>query len=73
MFFEVPSDITPERLTLSSSGEEVEIDLTSSNKEEIPAEDYLYVYHQYFNQKAYEEAYDMLLELEERWGVSLGD
>ena len=73
MFFEVPSDITPERLTLSSSGKEIEINLTSSNKEEVPAEDYLYVYHQYFNQKAYEEAYGMLLEPEERWGVSLGD
>lgn len=73
MFFEVPSDITPERLTISSFDEEVEVDLTATNEEEIPAEDYLYVYHQYFNQKAYEEAYNMLLEPEETWDVTLGD
>ena len=73
MFFEVPSDVTPERLTFSAFDEEVEVDLTATNEEAIPAEDYLYVYHLYFNQKAYEEAYDMLLEPAETWDVTLGD
>ena len=79
-FFSVPPGTVPERLKLlldldySSQGEEkgVTLDLTSDERGEIPPEDYLYVYNDYFNQRAYEEAYRMLDPSSTR-GVTLED
>jgi hypothetical protein len=59
LFFEVPNGTTPERLGLLVSGEEARIDLLSDERDRIPPDDYLRVYHLYFAQKAYEETYEM--------------
>jgi hypothetical protein len=72
IFFDVPGGTTPELLTVRSSGEEASIDLTQGERGEIPPEDYLYVYHLYFNERAYEEAYAML-DPSSMQGVTLGD
>jgi hypothetical protein len=59
MFFDVPNGTAPERLGLLASGEEARIDLLSDERERVPPDDYLRVYHLYFAQKAYEETYEM--------------
>jgi hypothetical protein len=59
LFFDVPNGTTPERLGLLVSGEEARVDLLSDRQELVPPDDYLRVYHLYFAQKAYEEAYEM--------------
>ena len=59
LFFDVPNGTTPERLGLLVSGEEARVDLLSDRRESVPPDDYLRVYHLYFAQKAYEEAYEM--------------
>ncbi|CAA9483674.1 MAG: hypothetical protein AVDCRST_MAG12-1661 [uncultured Rubrobacteraceae bacterium] len=59
LFFDVPNGTTPERLGLLVSGEGARVDLLSARRELVPPDDYLRVYHQYFAQKAYEEAYEM--------------
>jgi len=59
LFFDVPNGTTPERLGLLVSGEEARIDLLSDGRDRVPPDDYLRVYHLYFAQKAYEEAYEM--------------
>jgi hypothetical protein len=59
LFFDVPNGTTPERLGVLVAGEEARVDLLSDRREEVPPDDYLRVYHQYFAQKAYEEAYEM--------------
>jgi hypothetical protein len=59
LFFDVPNGTTPERLGLLASGEEARIDLLSDERERVPPDDYLRVYHLYFAQKAYEETYEM--------------
>ena len=59
LFFDVPNGTTPERLVLFVSGEEARVDLLSDRRELVPPDDYLRVYHLYFAQKAYEEAYEM--------------
>ena len=59
LFFDVPNGTTPERLGLLVSGEEARIDLLSDRRDRVPPDDYLRVYHLYFAQKAYEEAYEM--------------
>jgi len=59
LFFDVPNGTTPERLGLLVSGEEARIDLLSDERDRVPPDDYLRVYHLYFAQKAYEEAYEM--------------
>jgi hypothetical protein len=59
MFFKVPNGIIPELLVVRTSGGKARIDLLQSNREKIPPEDYLRVYHLYFNEKANEEAYEM--------------
>lgn len=58
----------------SSQGEErrVTVDLTSDGRDEIPPEDYLYVYNDHFNQRAFTEAYRMLDPSSMR-GVTLDD
>ena len=59
LFFDVPNGTTPERLGLLVSGAEAKIDLLSDERDRVPPDDYLRVYHLYFAQKAYEEAYEM--------------
>ncbi len=59
LFFDVPNGTTPERLGLLVSGREARVDLLSDQRERVPPDDYLRVYHLYFAQKAYEEAYEM--------------
>ena len=60
MFFQVPNGIFPERLEVRTPRDVARIDLLDTHREEIPPEDYLHVYHAYFNEKAAEEAYEML-------------
>lgn len=72
MFFKVPNGVTPERLELRAPGDRALFDLLLSGTEKIPPEDYLRVYHAYFNQKAYEEAYEMFDPTTVR-GITLGD
>lgn len=72
LFFGVPNGTTPERLGLLVSGEEARIDLLSDERDRVPPEDYLRVYHLYFQQKAYEEAYEMY-DPTSTQGVTLGD
>jgi Excalibur calcium-binding domain len=59
MFFEVPNGIMPATLEIETSGGEARLDLLERNVERVPPEDYLRVYHLYFNEQAYEEAYEM--------------
>jgi hypothetical protein len=59
LFFDVPNGTTPERLGLLVSGAEARVDLLSDRRDRVPPDDYLRVYHLYFAQKAYEEAYEM--------------
>lgn len=59
MFFDVPNGTTPERLGVLISGNEARFDLLSDERDQVPPDDYLRVYHLYFAQKAYEQAYEM--------------
>ncbi|MDP9438968.1 MAG: excalibur calcium-binding domain-containing protein [Actinomycetota bacterium] len=59
LFFDVPNGTTPERLGLLVSGEGARVDLLSDQRDRVPPDDYLRVYHLYFAQRAYEEAYEM--------------
>jgi hypothetical protein len=59
MFFEVPNGIIPATLELETSGGTASFDLLERDMEDVPPEDYLRVYHLYFNEHAYEEAYEM--------------
>ncbi|CAA9401058.1 MAG: hypothetical protein AVDCRST_MAG03-1223 [uncultured Rubrobacteraceae bacterium] len=59
LFFDVPNGTTPERLGLLVSGDEARIDLLADERDRVPPDDYLRVYHLYFAQKAYEETYEM--------------
>jgi hypothetical protein len=60
MFFEVPNGIIPATLEIKTSGGGARFDLLERDMEGVPPEDYLRVYHLYFNEQAYEEAYEML-------------
>ena len=59
LFFHVPNGTTPERLGTLASGEGARIDLLSDERDLVPPDDYLRVYHLYLAQKAYEETYEM--------------
>ncbi|MDQ3317823.1 MAG: excalibur calcium-binding domain-containing protein, partial [Actinomycetota bacterium] len=59
LFFDVPNGTTPERLGVLVSEAEAKIDLLSDEQDRVPPDEYLRVYHLYFAQKAYEEAYEM--------------
>jgi Domain of unknown function (DUF4352)/Excalibur calcium-binding domain len=60
MFFEVPNGIIPATLEIETfSGRKARFDLLARDMEGVPPEDYLRVYHLYFNERAYEEAYEM--------------
>lgn len=72
LFFAVPNGTTPERLGVRLAGKEASLDLLSGRADGIPPEDYLRVYHLYFRQKAYEEAYEMY-DPASTQGVTLGD
>lgn len=72
ILFEVPSGTSPESLALEAAGEQAVVDLTDSHSGEVPPEDYLYVYHLYFNERAYEEAYEML-DPDSTKGITLGE
>ncbi|MDQ4129084.1 MAG: DUF4352 domain-containing protein [Actinomycetota bacterium] len=60
MFFQVPNGVYPERLEVRKPSDVARIDLLDTHPEEIPPEDYLHVYHAYFNEKESEEAYEMI-------------
>lgn len=72
LFFAVPNGTTPERLGVRVDGKVARFDLLSDARAEIPPDDYLRVYHLYFRQKAYEEAYEMY-DPATTQGVTLGD
>lgn len=59
LFFGVPNGTTPERLGVRVAGEAAGFDLLADERDRVPADDYLRVYHLYFAQRAYEEAYEM--------------
>jgi len=59
IFFEVPNGIIPATLQIKASDDEARFDLLERDMERVPPEDYLRVYHLYFNERAYEEAYEM--------------
>jgi hypothetical protein len=60
MFFQVPNGIIPATLEIeTSSGRKASFNLLHRDMENIPPDDYLRVYHLYFNEQAYEEAYEM--------------
>jgi Excalibur calcium-binding domain len=59
IFFEVPNGIIPAALAIETSGGEVRFDLLERDLQNVPPEDYLRVYHLYFNERAFEEAYEM--------------
>lgn len=60
MFFKVPNGIIPEMLQVETSDGKARFDLLERNREKIPPDDYLRVYHLYLNENAYEEAYEMI-------------
>jgi hypothetical protein len=72
MFFKVPNGIIPETLEIKTSGGEARVDLLESNMENVPPDDYLRVYHLYFNEQAYEEAYEMF-DPDTVQGITLGE
>ena len=72
MFFEVPNGIIPEMLEIEASGSEASIDLLERDMENVPPEDYLRVYHLYFNEQAYDEAYEMFDPATVQ-GITLGE
>jgi len=59
MFFRVPNGIIPATLEIKTGGGEAGVDLLERDLENVPPDDYLRVYHLYFNEQAYEEAYEM--------------
>jgi hypothetical protein len=59
IFFEVPNNIIPETLEIETPSDGVSFDLLERDMENVPSDDYLRVYHLYFNERAYEEAYEM--------------
>ena len=59
IFFEVPNGIIPATLQIKASDDDVRFDLLERDMQRVPPEDYLRVYHLYFNERAYEEAYEM--------------
>jgi hypothetical protein len=59
IFFKVPNSIIPETLEIETPNNRVGFDLLERDMENVPPDDYLRVYHLYFNLRAYEEAYEM--------------
>ena len=59
IFFEVPNGIIPATLEIRTSRGQARFDLLDRDMQNVPPDDYLRVYHLYFNEQAYEEAYEM--------------
>jgi hypothetical protein len=59
MFFRVPNGIIPATLEIETGGGDAGVDLLERDLENVPPDDFLRVYHLYFNEQAYEEAYEM--------------
>jgi len=59
MFFRVPNGIIPATLEIKTGGGEAGVDLLERDLENVPPDDYLRMYHLYFNEQSYEEAYEM--------------
>ena len=72
MFFRVPNGIIPETLEIKTGGGEAGVDLLERDLENVPPGDYLRVYHLYFNEQAYEEAYEMF-DPNSVQGITLGE
>jgi ketosteroid isomerase-like protein len=72
MFFRVPNGIIPETLEIKTAGGEARFDLLERDLENVPPEDYLLVYHLYFDERAYEEAYEMF-DPDTVQGITLGE
>jgi len=72
MFFRVPNGIIPATLEIQTGGGEAGVDLLERDLENVPPDDYLRVYHLYFNEQAYEEAYEMF-DPNSVQGITLGE
>jgi len=72
IYFKVPNGIIPETLEIRTSGGEVRFDLLERDTKNVPPDDYLRVYHLYFNEQAYEEAYEMFDPATVQ-GITLGE
>ena len=72
MYFKVPNGIIPETLEIRTSGGEARFDLLEKDTKNVPPDDYLRVYHLYFNEQAYEEAYEMFDPATVQ-GITLGE
>lgn len=72
LFFGVPNGVTPERVGLRVRGDDARFDALADRRDLLPPEDFLRVYHLYFNQRAYEEAYEMI-DPATTQGITLGD
>jgi Domain of unknown function (DUF4352) len=72
MFFRVPNGIIPETLEIKTGRGEAGVDLLERDLENVPPDDYLRVYHVYFNEQAYEEAYEMFAPNSVQ-GITLGE
>jgi hypothetical protein len=72
MFFKVPNGIIPEALEIQTSDGEARFDLLDRHMENVPPDAYLRVYHLYFNEQAYEEAYEMF-DASTVHGITLGE
>ena len=72
IFFRVPNGIIPETLEIKTRGGEARFDLLDRDIGKVPPEDYLRVYHLYFNEQAYEEAYEMFDPATVQ-GITLGE
>jgi len=72
MFFEVPNGTIPETLVIETRRGKARIDLLTENREKVPPDDYLRIYHLYLNERAHEEAYDMF-DLDSVQSITLGE
>jgi hypothetical protein len=72
MFFRVPNGIIPATLEIETGGGDAGVDLLERDLENVPPDDYLRVYHLYFNEQAYEEAYEMF-DPNSVQGITLGE
>jgi len=72
MFFRVPNGIVPEMLEIKTAVGGARFDLLARDMEKVPPEDYLRVYHLYFNEQAYDEAYEMFDPATVQ-GITLGE
>jgi hypothetical protein len=72
MFFRVPNGIIPTTLEIETSGGGARFDLLERDLENVPPDAYLRVYHLYFDEQAFEEAYEMFDPATVQ-GITLGE